>query len=311
MLSEIKSIVSCDGGGIKGTMTARILDRLEKARPGCITGADLYAGTSTGGILAVALAAGLTPSQCGDLYQQNGKAIFASRGALDIFTLHGDEFFRADYEQTGLRKALEAQLGTKKLKDLPKRVLIPALDMRNWRPKFFDSEDDGDLLAVDVALATAAAPTYFPAHGWKSDGAATTTCFADGGLFANNPSDSALAYASSIGTNLSGVRMLSLGTGADAPPTPTAPAPLDWGFKQWIVSSPHYLLSALFDASVDASHFRSREQLGDRYFRIQPKLTEHVDMDDPGKIPDLLVMGDKYPLDEAIAWLDARQAAKA
>jgi len=298
-------IISLDGGGIKGILTARIMERLEAAQPGWIAQADIFAGTSTGGILALALASGMSATECVDLYRLNGKAIFASRGIGDALAGGLDEIFRADYAQDGLRGVLEKTFGDKKLKDLKKRVLIPALDFRRWCPKFFDKEQDGEERIVDVALATSSAPTYFPSHGWAAG--QDVTCYADGGLFANNPSDSALAYASAAGSDISKARLISFGTGATAPPAPKAmldgQAQLDWGYNQWILSGPHYLLSALFDGSVAASHFRSREQLGERYCRVQPALDGHVEMDDHEKIQDLLVAGDRHSLDNTATWL--------
>ena len=52
-----------DGGGIRGLITAILLERLEQARPGFLSMIDLFAGTSTGGLLALGLASGRTPTQ--------------------------------------------------------------------------------------------------------------------------------------------------------------------------------------------------------------------------------------------------------
>ncbi len=295
-------ILSLDGGGIKGTMTARLLERLETYHPKWIESVDLFAGTSTGGILALALASGLKPAECVELYRANGKAIFAGRGFFDKIT---GGIVRADYTQDGLRGVLTKYFGDKRLKDLEKDVLVPAFDMRRWCPKFFDRGHDGEAKIVDVALATSAAPTYFPAFGWVED--EVMTIYADGGLFANNPSDSALAFVSSGGGDLTKTCMLSIGTGADAPPPPkgmlNGDDKLDFGYRNWILKSPHYLLSALFEGSVTSSHFRSREQLNDRYHRIQPALAERIEMDDPTKIDDLLVTADRFDIDDTITWL--------
>jgi hypothetical protein len=292
-------IVSLDGGGIKGVMTARILERLEAEFPGWIGSVDLFTGTSTGGILSLALAAGLTPTQCVELYRDNGKSIFSSRGLLAL------EYFCADYDSKGLRSVLEARFGEKTLKNL-KPVLIPALDLRRWCPKFFDRDHDGDMRAVDVALATSSAPTYFPAHGVTAG--QDVTCYADGGLFANNPSDSAIAYVRSRKVDPSEIKLISFGTGDSAPPPPPAmlagKTDLDWGYRQWIVKPPHYLFSALFDAGVAASHFRSREQLGVNYCRVQPVLAEHIELDSVAKIGDLLVAGERFDIEDASDWLE-------
>jgi predicted acylesterase/phospholipase RssA len=304
-----RMLIGCvDGGGIKGILTARLMERLESMCPGWVARTDLFAGTSTGGIIALALASGMTPAECVELYRENGKVIFASRGIGDALSGGLDELVRADYAQDGLRSVLEKTFGDKKLADLNKRVLIPALDLRRWGPKFFDREHDGDLRVVDVALATSSAPTYLPSHGWATG--KDVTCYADGGLFANNPSDSALAYVAAstkYSRRPADTRMLSFGTGASSPPPPKGmldgDTQLDWGHNQWILSSPHYLLAALFDGTVAASHFRSKQQLGDHYCRVQPDLTCHVELDAHEKIPDLLVAADRFPLDDVAAWI--------
>ena len=299
-------IVSLDGGGIKGIMTARILERLEAQAPGWLAKADLFAGTSTGGILAMALASGMTPTQCVELYRDNGAAIFASRGIADALTGGADEYFRSNYAQDGLRATLERSFGAKCLKDLQCGVLIPAFDLRRWCPKFFDRDQDGERTLVDVGLATSSAPTFFPAHGW-ADGK-DVTCYADGGLFANNPSDSAIAFARARRVSITAMSLLSFGTGVCAPPMPSEMAlgktALDWGYRQWIVHNPHYLLTALFDGSVSASHYRAKQQLESRYHRVQPVLARHVELDRASAVPNLLADADRFDIDEASAWIE-------
>lgn len=303
-------IVSLDGGGIKGIMTARILERLEAQVPGWLAKVDLFAGTSTGGILALALASGMTPAQCVELYRDNGAAIFASRGVGDTLTGGADEYFRSNYGQEGIRATLERVFGDRRLKELQRGVLIPAFDIRRWCPKFFDRDHDGEVRVVDVALATSSAPTFFPSHGWAEG--KDVTCYADGGLYANNPSDSAIAFARAKRVPINSTSLLSFGTGMCAPPMPKEMADgktsLDWGYRQWIVHNPHYLLTALFDGSVSASHYRAKLQLDSRYHRVQPALARHVELDQVERIPDLLADADRFDIDEAVAWIKTHWA---
>jgi patatin-like phospholipase/acyl hydrolase len=181
-----------DGGGVKGVLEARVIQRLEAAEP-FLGKVDLFAGTSTGGILALALAAGVSPADCVALYRDNADAIFSSRGFLDAVT--PDEYVRADYSQEGLRKVLQDVFGNKRLPELDREVLVPCFDLARFRPKFLDLSDDWSL--VDAALATSAAPTYFPVHLVRESltGRATSKgsirALIDGGVFANNPADRA------------------------------------------------------------------------------------------------------------------------
>src|ERR1700690_2403033 len=70
-------ILALDGGGIRGLYTAVLLSRLAQAVPGFTDRADLLAGTSTGGILALGLAKGMSPQALEDLYQNDGTEIFS------------------------------------------------------------------------------------------------------------------------------------------------------------------------------------------------------------------------------------------
>ena len=69
-------IVSLDGGGIRGVLTAALLERLDSLQPGFLAQVDLYAGTSTGGILALALASGMSPTEARTLYERLGDDVF-------------------------------------------------------------------------------------------------------------------------------------------------------------------------------------------------------------------------------------------
>jgi len=182
-------ILSFDGGGIRGLVTLALLKRLETQIPNLIKGADLLAGTSTGGIIALGLAAGKSVDDMIALYQNNGKDIFDESWFNNIRDLGG--LAGADYSQKNLEKLLDGIFADKQLKDLSKRVLIPSFNLddgdpdatkRTWGPKFFHNfpgeDTDGAESVVDVALDTSAAPTYFPTHG----------SFIDGGVVPRTPS---------------------------------------------------------------------------------------------------------------------------
>jgi predicted acylesterase/phospholipase RssA len=305
-------ILSLDGGGVKGVLEARLLERLEAESP-FVDGVDLFAGTSTGGILALALAAGIPMSECVALYRDNSKDIFSSRGLLDSLT--PDEYMRANYSQEGLRNVLTEVFGDRRLPDLEKEVLLPCFDLMRFRPKFLDRTDDWSL--VDAGLATSAAPTYFPGHivheahtaaGSRTTQSGSVRCLIDGGVYANNPSDRAISFAR-VKLGWEGdITMLSLGAGA----TPYRPPEellysdsktLDWGFRQWVVKPPHLLMKVLFDGSVTAAHYSSRGQLGAGYHRIQPMLPEDVDLAAYDKVPLLIAVADGYDADEDVVWL--------
>ena len=77
-------ILSMDGGGIRGLLTIIIIQRLEAAHPGFLDQIDLFAGTSTGGILALGLAYGLSPERIRGLYETSGRRVFADTILDDV-----------------------------------------------------------------------------------------------------------------------------------------------------------------------------------------------------------------------------------
>lgn len=177
------------GGGVRGLYTISILAELEKKLSGGATDYsiakhfDFIGGTSIGGILALGLAAGKTAREMQTILDNNRKLIFPKRRFSLIRKLLGVEF-NADK----LRNLIQMTLGDIRIKDLKSRVLIPTVNGSSGQSKVYktphhpDFTWDGELKIIDAALATSAAPTYFPAH---------TTAqgkMLDGGLFANSPS---------------------------------------------------------------------------------------------------------------------------
>src|SRR5271163_5203479 len=113
-------ILSLDGGGIRGLLTTVLLERLSTAAPGWLDQVDLIAGTSTGGILALGLASGMTPTQLKSLYYDNGAEIFDSSWLWTIENLDGA--IGAKYDNEKLRGLLQSTFGTKVMGDLGKKV---------------------------------------------------------------------------------------------------------------------------------------------------------------------------------------------
>lgn len=304
-------VLSLDGGGVKGVLEAVLIQRLEQYT-GFLSKVDLFSGTSTGGILALALAHGVPVEECVSIYTEHASTIFAARDLIDRIG-GADEYFRADFAQDGLRKVLAEVFGTTRLPELKREVLVPTFDLVRFKPKLLDRSDDWSL--VDAALATSAAPTYFPVHVVREDytGRATARgsvrAFVDGGMYANNPSDRAVSFARQhLGVEEERMILLSVGAGS-VPGMPIQELldegrnALDWGIRQWIVKKPHWLLKVLFDGSVAAAHFATAASLGQRYHRLQAALPCEVDLADAGKVSLLRSVGESYDLEEELAWL--------
>ena len=204
-------ILSIDGGGIKGVFPAALLSALQDQLQLPIADHfDLIAGTSTGGIIALGLGLGLTPSELLGFYKGYGTAIFpgSQKWTSRLRHLHTTK-----YSGDPLKAALESVFSGKILGQSRRRLVIPSFSALSGRiyvyktphhPRF---ESDWSKTAVDVAMATSAAPTYFPPYINP-----TYIAHLDGGLWANNPTANAVVEAIGVLKADSGqIRVLSLG----------------------------------------------------------------------------------------------------
>ena len=204
-------ILALDGGGIKGLYSAAILARLEDDLgiddiTSCF---DLIVGTSTGGIIALALGYGLRPREIVQFYSQHGPKIFA-----DGWRARARHYVRRKYSQDPLRTALQKCLGDRRLADSRKRLVIPSYNLDKGEVYLFKTPHH-ERLRRDwkepmwkVALATSAAPTYFPAFSGIDH-----IRLIDGGLWANNPTMIGIVEAMAVlDQPLSAISVLSLGT---------------------------------------------------------------------------------------------------
>jgi len=293
-------ILSIDGGGIGGLVPCILLDRMETAAPGLLRGVNLFAGTSTGGIIALGLAAGLTPKTLAELYSVRGKEVFQDSvfdNVLDLGNAIG-----AQYDNTNLKRLLTERLGKRTLDHL-RPVLVSSFDLdsekdmpdmpRAWKPKFFHNfpgdDSDGKELAVDVALRTSAAPTFFP----------TYQGYIDGGVAANNPAMCAVAQALRQGVPLNDIVVLSLGCGQTRMYLDLGGKDVKWGWTQW--AKP--LASFFIAANVGVAHYQCKQVLGARYKRVNPDIEEAVALDDVSKVPVLQRVAERFKFDSVSDWL--------
>jgi uncharacterized protein len=206
----MRRILSIDGGGIRGIFPASFLGTVEEAIGSPIAKYfDLIVGTSTGGIIALALGLGWSASKVVTLYEELGPSVFAGNRCVKALRQVG----WSKYDSDPLRRVLEQNFGEKKLGHSQKRLVIPSLNLETGEVHVFKTahhprfELDYKERVVEVALATAAAPTYFPTHRM-----AAGIPLIDGGVWANNPIAVAVVEAVTIlEWPATEIRVLSLG----------------------------------------------------------------------------------------------------
>lgn len=187
-------ILSIDGGGIKGIFPASVLTAFERELCGGSSSGryfDLITGTSTGGIIALGLALGMPAARILDLYMSQGEAIFPPVEGLFSRTrrafLSARRLLRYSYEREPLEAALREVFGERVFGEADRRLCIPSFEGQFGEVQVFKTPHHPDFRmdwrekVVDVALATAAAPTFFKV--FRNQG----RVFADGGVWANNP----------------------------------------------------------------------------------------------------------------------------
>ena len=208
-------ILSLDGGGVRGAFSVAVLAQLEQALGKPIADHfDLIAGTSTGAIIGVALALGAPARRIREFYEKEGPEIFPTslwRQRVGASLRH---LVRPKHRPQRLQAALQAILGDKVLDDARTRLVIPAYDPVAGDIRVFKTSHDPavrhpeNLPAVEVVMASSAAPTYFPASLFN-----TGETYLDGGVWAPCPAAVAAVEAIGVlGQHPDHLDMLSIGT---------------------------------------------------------------------------------------------------
>lgn len=211
-------ILSIDGGGSRGIYPAAVVNELEKKYGPLADYFDLITGASTGGIIALSLAAGKKADDIMGLYLKDIPGIFKKHFTQFL----GQIAFGCKYSNKELKKSLKEFLGDIRLSQSKTRLCIPVVDLEGCRPVIVRTdhvpgEQFTDYLMRDVALATSAAPTFFPAVPLEGLGKKMV----DGGFWENNPGFVGLFEAAqhfvSANAEYTGIEILSLGNVPAAP----------------------------------------------------------------------------------------------
>lgn len=290
-MKKVARILSIDGGGIRGLIPSTIIDEWEKTLGPISTHFHMLSGTSTGGILAAALAQGVTAEKLIGFYKARGPEIFASQfSSLGGVT---GELYGADNLVAAIKSVLKGNLS-----QVEKDLLITAYNIEARQPHFFKSwkargyeldketSRDNNFQLVDVCRSTSAAPTFFSPALVKNETGKSFPLI-DGGVFANNPAMCAYVAARRLYPKADEYIVVSLGTGSLVKPVKYADA-TSFGLAGWL----RPLLDIMFDGVASTTEYEL-SQLGISQYRFQTSLagaSEAMDDASPENLANLQKM---------------------
>lgn len=275
MSDEPFKVLSLDGGGIRGFFSAALLTQVEESTRKAIKDHfDLIVGTSTGAIIALGIASGMSAAQILDFYQIRGLEIFSKPRRLPC------ALFRPKYKNEPLIAALKEIFGERKLNDLDVPVCVASYELvEGWTRVFKDDHHaelhwGGKRLIWQVAAASSAAPVYFPAVQIDE-----VDSHVDGGVWANNPVIIGIAEAVKyFNKPLGDISVLSLGTGSRTFRLTHSEAK-SFGVIGWAKNV--RILNLVMEAQSKGAHNTACMLLqSENYIRIDANLDQPIPLDD-------------------------------
>lgn len=269
-------VLALSGGGYRGLYSAHLLANIEQHYKGTSVSKqfNLIIGTSTGALIATALALGVPPATIVQKFITHGPKIFD--GGRGLTAKAGKTLISSPYKAQPLREAILDTIGADHAKvtmaDIAAPLAVCAVNFTHGRAEIFRSKglartNANRTKVVDAVLASAAAPTYFPAH---QVGVET---FIDGGIVANAPDLQGIVEAQThVTRKLSDLYLLAVGTASRRKGAPL----VDVG----AASTMSWLLSHdLYDATLAAQEQLARTQaaaiLGERYYLLNREPLEN------------------------------------
>lgn len=266
------NILSIDGGGIRGIIPSIALVELQKMLKATCPDKDLLdhfdiiAGTSTGGLISLALTSPkhYSPEDILTLYRTDSTRIFHSPHS--IF----DRIFNDKYDAQSFEYLLDELFEEQKMYETAKETMVLTYDLTANAVWPISTKANPAVLIKNAARATSAAPTYFPPV--RIDG----KTLVDGGVAANNPSLYAIIHARDLWPDVTKINVLSLSTA-------TCRETFDYasGGLGWLDPSKGAPIQRLFTmGQMEATSDIVSRIPGVNYFRLGGSIQNHVKLDD-------------------------------
>ncbi|GAE25160.1 patatin [Halalkalibacter wakoensis JCM 9140] len=286
-------ILCLDGGGIRGVFEVAILKAIEeKYNQPIVAHFDLVAGTSTGSIIATAVALEKSMSELLESYQKFGKKVFKRQAKIGLF--------KSVYSDKDLRQYFKGVFGEKTLADIEKPLIIPAVDVTHGKPYVYRTNyghpgsDDLSIKLWDAVLSSCSAPVYFPPNNIKNKYLSV-----DGGLWANNPALVCITEGIDFfKKELKDLKIVSIGTGKQDIEYNIEPDKY-WGIKKWLpfrfmtMKVQPKLLDLALDLSSESISYHCEILLQHQYLRLNKQLGSEMPFDEVKFVDELIDLGNQ------------------
>lgn len=289
-----RRILSIDGGGVRGLIPAVALAELER-RTGALAreSFDFVAGTSTGALIAGAVAAGIPAARIVELYLERAPELFRRIPVISTLArVATGHMYDVSRLHAMIVEHLGSEAGAWSLNDVPIGILVTAKGLRDSHQWYFVRDEPGRnagrtgrLPLADCLTASAAAPTYFAP--WTVPALAARGPMVDGGVgVAGNPTYQACveAFLYANGFDPADTVIVSMGTGYRL--RRSTPGWL-WDWLGWLVAE---LLRSPGEQQTELvlRHFGAAA-----LYRIDVRLPVDLPMDDAGRLGELRTIGER------------------
>ena len=298
-------ILSLDGGGVRGYLSIRLLENIEKhlnEKEGNVKPLgerfDLIVGTSTGAIIAGLLAIGKSAKEIRELYEQDIQVVFGNQVKRNLLF----RFIFSKYKSDGLQEKANRYFGDRTFEEVETDLIVTSVDISNMNPRFHKSNfaDKNNKRSTEklasAIVASASAPSFFPAARDLKH----SDYLIDGGIVTNNPSlvgvvdaltfERASKRGTSRPTGLHDILLLSIGTGEQTDKSYDLKPLLNAGKLDWLIQLPlgkynlnSPIIEIMMYSQAKVIEFQTKTLLETHsgiYRRINPKLASKMKLDD-------------------------------
>jgi hypothetical protein len=260
-------ILAIDGGGLKGAFAAGFLEAMQKdLKVDFNEQFNLIIGTSTGSILAAALATNYPLSKTLEMYEEKSDLVFNDNGLLKGLR-------KSRYSNDDFISEVKKILGERKIHEVDTNLAITSVNISTGRGVVFDKNSNVSI--SDAVIASCAVPVAFKPYRIND------SYYVDGGVWANNPGFVGITKGiSEYNKRCEDIDLLSIGTGEEKSAYFCKEnfEKGNWGLIKWNTR----LVKMALQTNKKSMHLICKDLLDRKsYLRIDFSTYQKIPFDDP------------------------------